>query len=142
MHFWPIVSTWLKILNVNFSVILNLTTKKVKFHNKYSDVSVVKNLYCFWNFSDLRINCKEFLLQSMNAANCLKYRALGQRYNLSDICEATDRVITENFADILQHESFNELDISAMRAVLDARPNAVRFIFIRIGQLFCLICKK
>jgi len=78
----------------------------------------------------------------MNAANCLKYRALGQRYNLSDICEATDRVITENFADILQHESFNELDISAMRAVLDARPNAVRFIFIRIGQLFCLICKK
>ena len=75
----------------------------------------------------------------MNAANCLKYRALGQRYNLADICEATDRVIAENFTDILQHESFNELDISAMRAVLDARPNAVRFVFIRTGQLFCLI---
>ena len=78
----------------------------------------------------------------MNAANCLKYRALGQRYNLTDVCEATDRVIAENFGDILQHESFNELDINAMRAVLDARPKAVRFIFIRIGQLFCLICKK
>ena len=74
----------------------------------------------------------------MNTANCLKYRALGQRYNLTDVCEATDRVIAENFADILQHESFNELDISAMRAVLDARPNAVRFIFIRIGHLFDL----
>ena len=77
-------------------------------------------------------------MQSMNAANCLKYRALGQRYNLADICEATDRVIAENFADILQHESFNELDISAMRAVLDARPNAVRFTFIRTDHLFDL----
>jgi len=72
----------------------------------------------------------------MNAANCLRYRALGQRYNLADVCEATDRVIAENFADILQHESFNELDISAMRAVLDSRPKPVRFIFIRIGPYF------
>jgi len=41
----------------------------------------------------------------MNAANCLKYRARGQRYNLSDISEATDRVI----ADILQHEKFQRV---------------------------------
>nr|CAB3259866.1 kelch-like protein 20 [Phallusia mammillata] len=69
----------------------------------------------------LKSFCNRFILQVVSADNCLKLRAYAKRYNLDDVVDRTDQSIKDNFASVMKHKDFMQLDVGDMTNIIKQR---------------------
>jgi len=68
------------------------------------------------------------MLKNAAKNNCLKLKAFGTQYSLDEVCEKADSLIAANFADVIQHDDFCQLQPNDVVAVLSLQKSKVAFL--------------
>nr|CAB3259455.1 kelch-like protein 12 [Phallusia mammillata] len=89
-----------------------------------------KNMLDFLNDAEytqievLKSKCSAFLIKLLSVENCLKLWAYAKQYSLDDLLDKTNQSVAENFATVVQQESFRLLDLNNMSSVLKNRSQS------------------
>jgi len=69
--------------------------------------------------------CLKYLLKELGVGNCLKLRPYAVRHQLNEVLDEIDKVITDNFPEVLRQNDFKNLDMESVTQVIGKRRQEV-----------------
>ena len=106
----------IKLKGVDEEAVLSLV--KFAYTSELSvNVDNVQSLYAaadYFQIEKIKLFCKEFLIEQLDAENAFKVRELGERFLSDDLIEQANKVISKRFTEVTSSENFLALEKNSL----------------------------